>query len=157
MKKLISAILILVLAVFPLSISVSANGQDAEVQLSENQEMIRYSDGSYAIITLSEEFINRATKNGSKSYNFYGANGVLGWTVTLNGTFSYDGSSASCTSSSVSHAIYDSVWKVTSQAASRSGAAAIGDFTVKRYTLLIPVQTETVKLTITCSPSGTLS
>lgn len=31
------------------------------------------------------------------------------------------------------------------------------DFVVKRYTLLVPVQTVNVHLTLTCSPTGTLS
>ena len=156
MKKIVSLISILALTVFPFTINTSAANQPVN-QLTANQQIEYYSDGSYAITTLTENPVNRASKGGSKSYSYYNSDNVLAWRVTLDGTFYYDGGTSSCTSSSVYYTIYNNIWKVTSAVASRSSNKAIGDFTVKRYLLLVPVQTETVRLTITCSPNGTLS
>lgn len=166
MKRVMSTVFILLLIVLPLSLSVSASGNGSEEQILGDHEVVYFEDGSYAIVTISEDPVlsdsqsstkAAQTKSGSKSISFYSSNNVIQWTVTVSGTFSYDGSSATCTASSVSSVIYVNDWKVTSAVASKSGNKAIGDFTVKRYVLLIPVQTETVKLTLACSASGALS
>lgn len=169
MKRIISVIVLLAMMIFPLSIITFAANNTAPILLAENQSIEYYEDGSYSIITVSVEYpaINTPSQKASaavtqiitaaKSNSFYNSDDELQWTVTLTGSFSYNGSSATCTQSSVSGTIYNSKWKVTSAVASKSGATAIGDFVVKRYTLLIPVQTVNVHLTITCSASGTLS
>ena len=77
--------------------------------------------------------------------------------MEITGIFTYDGSTSSCTSVTKATYIYDSVWKVTAESCSKSGNKAYGDFTVKRYALLIVVQTEVVNLVLACSPSGVLS
>ncbi len=170
MKKLLSSITVLIMIIYTLTISVSAvNLTVAQSQKEETQQIVYYEDGSYAIITFSEEasvsntqsqersLAVTQTKAGSKNCSFYNDDDELQWVVTLRGVFSYNGSSATCTESTVSSTVYYSNWKVTSAVASKSGATAIGDFVVKRYTLLVPVQTENVHLTITCSANGNLS
>lgn len=169
MKKIISAIVLLTMMIFPLSTNAFAANGNAPILLVDNQSIEYYEDGSYSIITVSAEnsAINAPSQNasaavtqtitGSKSSSYYSSNDELQWTVTLRGTFSYNGSSATCTQSTVSSVIYDSNWKVTSAVASKSGATAIGDFVVKYYTLLVPIKTINVHLTITCSANGTLS
>lgn len=124
-----------------------------------------YSDGSFGVTTITENIAVstasakafNATKSGSISYSFYGASNVLLWKVTLAATFSYNGSTATCTSATPSYTVYNSSWKVTKSTASRSGNTATGIFTAKRYTLGIPVETVNKTLTLTCSPSGVLS
>lgn len=119
-----------------------------------------FDDGSYLVTTISSSEISTmsvAIKSGSKSTHYYNSDGKELWVVTVNGTFSYNGASATCTASSTSYAIYDSIWKLKSASASKSGGNAIGNFTLKCYFTFVPVKTEEVTVTLNCSKSGVLS
>lgn len=160
MKKTLSIILSLLLMIFLCSLSF-AETTDHIV----SSTVYVYSDGSYGVTTITEsrdDFIVstnalKATKLGSISYSHYNASNVLLWKVTLDATFSYNGSTATCISATPSYTIYNSLWKVTKATASHSGNTATGSFTAKRYTLGIPVETINKTLTLTCSPNGTIS
>lgn len=118
-----------------------------------------FEDGSYIITTIFEESsITRATssKTGQKTATFYNSDNVAQWSATLKGTFTYNGSSATCTASSITHKIYSSNWKTASASATKSGNKATGKATAKRY-LIVPVQTVEKTITLTCSASGVLS
>ncbi|MBQ7597503.1 MAG: hypothetical protein IJU56_02875 [Clostridia bacterium] len=93
----------------------------------------------------------------SKHYSYYDNNSNLDWRASITATFSYNGTSASCTDVSKSTTIYDSAWKCTSSSCSKSGATATGNFTFKRYVLLVPVQTVNKTLTLTCDANGNVS
>lgn len=111
-----------------------------------------FEDGSYIITTISEEsFVTRAasTKSGKKTTTFYNSDNVAQWSATLKGTFTYNGSSATCTASSITHKIYSSNWKTASASATKSGNKATGKATAKRY-LIVPVQTVEKTITLTC-------
>ncbi len=116
-------------------------------------------DGSYIVTTVvfSDISLLATTKTGSKTDTLYNSNNEKQWSVTLTGTFSYTGSSATCTNSKTSYQVFDSSWKVTSSAASKSGRTAKGEFTVKKYVLGIATKTEKSTITISCSNSGVLS
>ena len=124
-----------------------------------------YPDGSYGIttLTISESgnsnpaSLRAAVTSGTKNYTHYDSNNNALWKVTLTGFFSYTGTSATCTSATTSYVVYDSVWKVTNATASHSGNTATGEFTTKKYVLGIAIQTVNKTLTLTCSPTGTLS
>ena len=106
-----------------------------------------------------ENFLTRATstKTGSKTAVLYNSSDEKLVTLKLTGTFSYTGSSATCTSASTSYTIHEDSWSVTSAIASKSGRQAIGNFTSKHYMLGIPIQTRETTITISCSNTGTLS
>ena len=91
-------------------------------------------------------------KNRKKTATFYNSDNVAQWSATLKGTFTYNGSSATCTASSITHKIYSSNWKTASASTTKSGNKA----TAKRY-LIVPVQTVEKTITLTCSASGVLS
>ncbi len=156
MKKFISIALSLFLIVLALSISCSAVSYDEEYS---NYETIYFSDGSYLIVTLTDITNSRATntKSGSKTINYYDDNGNKLWSATLNATFTYTGSSATCTSSSINKTIYNDNWKFTSATASKSGNKATGNITAKKYFLGIAIKTVNDSITLTCSATGTLS
>ena len=157
MKKTISSILLLIM-LFTTAIPCYA---ESRMSNFDDSSIEFFSDGSYMTTTIQieSEASTRATstKTGSKIDRFYDSDGVLQWTITLKGTFTYNGSTSTCTNSEVSYSVSDSKWKVKEAVASKSGSSAIGDFVVKRYALLIPVQTESVHMTLTCSANGTLS
>ena len=122
-------------------------------------EIEYYADGSYGVISLKNE-PGRAptgTVTKTKTYDYYDSNNVRQWQVSLTASFSYNGVTASCTSATPGHAIYNNTWQVTKETASISGATATGIFTVKKYVLGIPYQTVNKTLTLTCSPNGTVT
>jgi hypothetical protein len=98
-----------------------------------------------------------STKSGSKTISQKNSAGAVQWYVKVTGSFTYNGSTSSCTSASVDSASNVTVWKVSNKSASKSGATAIGKTTAKLYSASLVIQTinETVKLT--CSKTGVLS
>ena len=87
-----------------------------------------YDDGSYAVIetTIKQPttsvFATTKTKSASRTYTYYNASEVKAWDFTVNGTFSYDGSTAKATAVSTSYNIYISGWSLSSRESSKSGA-----------------------------------
>ena len=153
MKKIfkIAILVVLVLAMFPVSVFAAEDTQNTN-------DIIYLEDGSYITVELVV-MDTRATntKTGSKIYRYKDSDGVELWNVTLQGTFSYTGSSATCTASSVSVSIINDNWYTVSKSASKSGAKAIGEATVGRKLLGVTIKKETLNMTLTCSGSGTLS
>ena len=158
MKKIISIVLLVLMFVITLGTYASAVSEANEATYTTSTTY--FEDGSYYIITtISEEsFVTRAasTKSGKKTTTFYNSDNVVQWSATLKGTFTYNGSSATCTASSITHKIYSSNWEIAYASSTKSGNKATGKVTAKRY-LIIPVQTVEQTITITCSASGVLS
>lgn len=158
MKKLVSFCLVFIMMFSVLAISVYS--EDDVTVISENIEYL--DDGYYFVETLTEEDVNvlvRATssKTGSRSFVLYNEDDEALVTLTLRATFSYTGSSATCTSATASYTIHNDAWKVPTATASKSGNVATGTFTAKHYVLFIATQTINQTITITCSKTGTLS
>ena len=146
MKRVVS---VLMLVFFLFSALPMAGAAEAV-----SEERIELGDGYYLI---AETFQSgaRASKSvsGSKPYACYDSAGTALWKVTLYGTFTYTGSSATCTASSISTTIYDSSWSTGSKSASKSGNKATGSATMKKST----VKSVPVSLSLSCSASGSLS
>ena len=146
MKRVVS---VLMLVFFLFSALPMAGAAEAV-----SEERIELGDGYYLI---AETFQSgaRASKSvsGSKPYTCYDSAGTALWKVTLYGTFTYTGSSATCTASSISTTIYDSSWSTGSKSASKSGNMATGSATMKKST----VKSVPVSLSLSCSASGSLS
>ena len=153
MKRIIASILLAVLIIGCLPTNTLA----ASTQ-TQKENIILFEDGSYITITLTETG-NRATntKTGTKTYSYTDENGDTAWKAVLTGTFTYTGSSATCTASSCNVTIYNSAWYVVSKTATKSGNKALADLTMGRKLLGITVSKKAIALQITCSASGTLS
>lgn len=150
-KKLFACLLVLVLAfIFPIN-AMAASTQSA-------QEVIYFEDGSYITVTLSETQARASgTKSGSKTYRYYDSNEVELWRAVLNGTFTYTGSSATCTASSCNVTIYNSAWYVVSKTATKSGNKALADLTMGKKALGITISKKSVSMQLACDANGTLS
>lgn len=149
MKRMVCMFLALCLLATFLPIYASAS----EV----TEEVIYLEDGSYITVTIIEQETRASgTKSGTKKYT-YNTDGTARWQVVLSGSFSYTGSSATCTSSSCSVNIYDSVWYTVSKSSSKSGNTAYGSATVGRKSLGVTVEKIPVDLSLSCSASGSLS
>nr|WP_279067543.1 hypothetical protein [Catenibacterium mitsuokai] len=97
-------------------------------------------------------------KSGTKTATYRDIHGKALWSITVNGKFSYNGKSATCTSSTYSKANYSTSWKLSNAKASKTGATASASITAKQYHQngsLLRTINKTVKLT--CSPNGSLS
>lgn len=155
MKKIIAVLLavVMMLGVCPISALASEN-------VTTETDVEYFEDGSYMVTEMTTSTISTfaaKTVSKTKSAHYYDSNDNKEWTVSLSATFSYTGSSATCTGATTSHTIYNDAWKVTSAVPSKSGNKATGTFTVKKYVLGIPVKTVNKTLTITCSNTGVCS
>ncbi len=158
MKKIICYAVLIIMLFSAISFNAVAYSTSADETITSTTTYL--DDGSYLVTIITEDLSNAKatnTKSGSKTTTYYSATDEALWKATLNGTFSYTGSSATCTAASITHTVYDSSWKITSATATKSGNKAIGDIVAKHYVLGIPIKTLEKNLTITCSASGTLS
>ena len=144
--------------VFP----VSAAEKDSGVpSLSYIEEV--FEDGSYFQVTIMEpssDAVRRATntKTGSKVYNYVDSNHKSLWTITVKGSFTYNGSTSKCTNSSVSVKFYVSNWTVSGAKAWKSGSTAYASAQGKMKNVLgQTTRTVNKQVSLTCSPSGKLS
>ena len=155
MKKSIASLIMILILLLSLNINsyaISATDSKEKVIMLEN--------GEYIVETVTEEVASERTtntKNGQKTIKVYDSDNKLLWSATLKGTFTYTGSRATCTASSITYTVYNDNWKITSATASKSGNTATGNITGKRYALGIPIKTVERAITLTCSSSGVLS
>lgn len=121
-------------------------------------ETIYFEDGSYMTV----EIISKGARasgsvTGSKPYTYYGSDGNAKWKAVITGSFSYSGSSATCTSSSVDVTIYDSSWYTVSKSASKSGNTARASVTIGEKRGGVTVTKVPVSLSLSCGKDGNLS
>lgn len=120
----------------------------------------QFQDGSYIEVTIEQNnaFARSSTITGKKTASYKGSSGTTYWSVTVTGTFTYNGKIASCTKSSVSTKNHSTSWKLSNAKSSKSGATALASVTAKQYHQdgnILKTVNQTVKLT--CSASGKLS
>lgn len=163
MKKLMCLVLtlLLVFSSFPFA-KASAD------EFKNEPEIICYEDGSYTIITMEEQLAPvdgctaglkaiTSTKNASKTYTHYDSSGSVVWAVTLSASFTFDGTTSTCTAASCSISIYNSAWYTVSSSTSRSGNTATANVTMGRKVLGVTVQTIPITITLSCDANGNLS
>lgn len=97
------------------------------------------------------------SKTGSKTYTFTGNNGNEEWKAVLRGTFTYTGTSATCTAANCDVTITNTAWYVVSKNPYKSGNSAVCDLTMGRKFLGITVAKENVSMRLTCDANGNLS
>lgn len=163
MKKVFCLVLLLCLSlsIFP--------GASASAEIGKSPvEVIRYADGSYMIVTVAEGPMTCApnvagtnavasTKSGSKTYTHFNSSGTQLWSATLTASFSYNGSTASCTSANCSVSISNNAWVVISKSCTRSGNTATANVTMGRQAAGITIQLIPITITLSCDANGNLS
>lgn len=150
MKRFICGILLAAL-IIPL---IPLNGNAAW----GTENIIYLDDGSYIIIEIDQQDARTTgTKTGSKTYTYTAKNGDVEWTAVQRGTFSYTGSSSTCTSSSCDVSIDNTAWYVYSKISEKSGNSATTELTMGRKVLGITVDKYSISLKISCDANGNLS
>ena len=151
-KQILSAILMII--VFLSSFVLPAGAKEAdtavtttEVELLDNGDSIETELITYTVLGGA-----KATKSGQKTKSYKNSSGAVMWSVTVYGTFSYTGSSATCTSASRSTTCPGSGWTIVSSSASKSGntatAKATAGYNNSNFSLTVSLK---------CSANGTLS
>ena len=120
----------------------------------------QFQDGSYIEVTIEQShvFARSSTITGKKTASYKGSSGTIYWSVTVTGTFTYNGKTASCIKSLVSTKNNSVSWKLSNAKSSKSGATALASVTAKQYHQdgnVLKTVNRTDKLT--CSASGKLS
>lgn len=104
----------------------------AAVENIKTETTIEYlENGDYIETTITEYETNArvATKSGSKTKSYKNSAGEVMWSVTVHGTFTYNGSTSQCTSAGHSTTAPGSLWSIKSVSSRRSGYSAIADAT----------------------------
>lgn len=150
MKRFFCMILFIALCLNMLPLSIFAQETDEEV--------IELADGSYYTVTIQES-VNRAsgTKTGNKTKTYYNSDGVAQWKLVVTGTFSYNGSSATCTASSSSVTILDSSWYTISKSATKSANTATANANMGKKVLGVTTTKIPATVTLSCDANGNLS
>lgn len=151
MKRIMAISLVAVLLVsviFCLPVAAVENVKtETTIEYLENGDYIE------TIITEYESNARVATKSGSKTKNYKNSAGDIMWSVTVHGTFTYNGSTSLCTSAGHSTTAPGSRWSIKSVSSRRSGYSAIADATAT-YS---PSSTDySMSVSLYCNPYGTL-
>ena len=144
-------IALLILSILPLNALAAPSTQS-------DSNIIYFDDGSYITISVtSVDSRSSFTRIGSKTYVYNNALGTKKWEATITGTFTYDGTVSTCTTSSISVNILDTSWYIVSQSASKSGNTATGVLVMGYKFLGVTTDKRTVNLSLTCDANGYLS
>lgn len=141
--------------------SVTAYAATPCASVSEStavQSIVLLKNGDCLMISAPKVLsVQRGTITGEKHYSYRASDGTIRWTATLTGTFTYNGSTATCTAASCETSVQQGNWHETYNHAYPSGNTAQADVTMVRKVLFITVQTETAHLILTCDGNGNLS
>ena len=152
MRRMIALLISLAVYIAPLFVAANA------VEASDEVCVWYFDDGSYITETFS---IIRSRASGSitgtKTRNYYDSEGTLDWKVDLTGSFTYTGTSATCTSSTCNVTIYGSSWYTVSKSSGKSGNTATASATMGEKLLGVTVRQVPVSLSISCDKDGNLS
>lgn len=155
-KKLITATVLLSLILLPWH-QTKANtikGTDKESIhcITVIEEIPSYTNPGISLYSTAAK-----TKTGSKTVYYKNANNETLWYVKVTATFSYNGSTSTCKSASVTANSNNSSWKVSNKKSSYSGNHGTASATGKKYLFGIVTSTINRSVTLTCLPNGTLS
>lgn len=143
--------------------SISANATTAP---KGTQIQIEYlENGDYTETVINDELPDNVvisplatTKTITKSKTTYYKNsaGTVLWSVTIKGTFTYNGSTSKCTSCSHSTTAPSYAWSIKSASHSKSGNTATARATATQKTST-GTKDFSMSVTLKCSANGTVS
>ena len=114
-------------------------------------------------ISLSDSILNSSTLSTSKTTTktkttyYKNSSGSVMWSVSIKATFKYDGSTSKCTSCSHSTTAPGKSWSIKSCTSSKSGNKATAKAVATHTDSDGTKYNVTKSITISCSPSGTVS
>ena len=149
MKRMTSTILAVLVLLCCLS---AAAGADSPT------ETIRLENGDYIELTVQTLPVRAAmNRSGTKSCSYRNSDGTLAWKAILHGSFTYNGSTSSCTSASCTVSVYNDDWSLVSKSAVKNGNAAEATVVMGYKVLGVAAEKITRQLTLSCDKNGNLS
>ncbi len=139
------------------SLPVSAAEMPMNEVTTTTIEYLENGDYIETVLTVYETNSRAATKQGTKYSRYVDtASGEEMWRVTVMGSFTYNGTTSSCTSVSRSTESFNSNWTIKSSSCTKSGncASATATATEKK---LIGSEDHSLTVNLYCSPYGILS
>jgi len=97
------------------------------------------------------------TKSGTKTVIYKNSSGATLWSVKVSASFTYNGTSSSCTSVSCTAASSNTNWRISSKSSNRSGNTGTVSAAAKLYSGSTVKQTVTRRVSLSCSKNGVLS
>lgn len=155
MKKILLILLTITMLSFSMLCTPVSAASTTEKVTAVTIEYLENGDYIETIITY-EEAPTRSSKTASKTSNYKDSSGTVMWSVTVRGTFSYNGTTSSCTAVSHSTASPGTYWSIKSASSSKSGNTATAKATAT-YSFLSVSQDYSTTVKLTCSANGTLS
>lgn len=153
MKRILSIILAMIML-----LPATSNVQATTIQKNTDYQVISVEDGGYIVIELdSATNLTRATTTNTKSYTRYDEANDMLWKASLTGSYTYDGRTATCTSSSCTVTIYDNAWYTISKTAWADENIAKATVEMGRKVLGIQSRHETYNLSMVCDRYGNVS
>ena len=158
MRKQMTPLLALaVLTALLLCLAAPALAADAPTAV----QRIDLEDGGYILVECAVDGVSKhgevQTLYGHKYCYGYNQSGTAVWRMTLNGVFSCDGFTSSCTGASLSFLAYNSGYYQVSGNAYPSGSSAVADFTVGYRMAGVTVSTSSHHMSLSCDANGNLS
>ena len=149
MKRIVSLLFVLMLTLTVLPVDSLA--------VESEKITLYFDDGSYAVIeTIENQSRASGSKKGQKKYTYYNGDNTAEWDVVLTGVFSFTGSSATCTSSTIDVSIYNSEWSALGKSANKSGNVASASATMY-WSYNGSTKSVPIGLRLTCDANGNLS
>lgn len=149
-KRLFTLFLIALLTISCVSVSAYAKEDDVNTTY--------FANGDYMVVTITESMTRASgTKSGTATYTYYNSNKVIQWQAFLHGTFSYNGTSATCTSASCDVSISNNNCYVVSKEVSKSANTASVNLVMGYRFLGITIRKDPYLITLSCDKDGKLS
>ena len=156
--KNIKKTLSLCLIIFSLFIFFPIHCEASDYKYQKTTDLVYFEtvieDNSHNIITLAS---TTKSKTGSKTIYCKDADGKVLWYVKVTGTFSYDGSTSTCTSVSMTTSTNAAGWNIVNKKCSKSGNRATASATGQKSHNGTVTNSITKSVTLSCSKTGTLS
>ncbi len=152
MKKIVALFTLFCVIVFPTNIYASSNPN-----ITISQEYLK--DGAHITTVIREGASTQAasTKRATKTTSYVSSDNTVAWSVSVTGTFKYNGSTSSCTAATVATSSNSSYWSIVSSSASKSGNSATATAAAKQVFAGITLQTVSKSVTLSCDKNGKLS
>lgn len=160
MKKIFSCCSIFLM--FTLAFNVTTLTAVAQTDGIQQTEIEYMDDGSYFENTIYIEkpettlYSTEKIRKGHRTVTHYSAKDVKLWSITVNGTYSYNGTTVKCVSCSSSKEIFKKTWKVNITSTTKSGNCASTTAQGKHYTNGKVDKTITKTVSLRCKSNGTL-
>ena len=149
----LAAVCVFSLFVFPVF-----SGENTDTMIL-HRSVVFHEDGSrdetVTILRVTES--ERSSCVGDKEKKHYSSTNELVWRVRLVGTFSYNGTTSSCTEAHTEIYFYKSGWSVVSENTTHSGNTASTSVILGKNVLGVTMPGAYVNLSLSCDKDGNLS